>query len=475
MKRFKRLYLLLGVLAVACVITFAVSRYQAQKEQIRDSGEVILELPEDSVQTLSWDYDGQTLSFHREDGTWTYDEDAAFPVDQERIASLLSLFDQFGVTFVIEDVEDYGMYGLDDPICTIRLTLDDDQSYTITLGDFSTMDSQRYVSIGDGNAYLVPTDPLDSFSVQLRDLIDQDDVPYLAKTEEIRFSGAENYTVTYEEDSADAYCDEDLFFTQLDGENLPLDTYRVEDYLSAITNLALTNYVTYNADEDDLKDLGLDDPELVIQVDYLDEGEDGSETPASFQLSISRDPEEKQAAAQTSDQEETSGEDDEEEEITAYARVGDSKILYQITGEEYTTLMAASYDDLRHLEVLPIDFEKMTSIDISLDGADYTITAQGDGDDRTYLLEENEVEFDDVLYALESLSADSFTDEAPTQKEEIRLTVHLDQENLPSMEVVLYRYDGSLCLAQVDGESVSLVPRSDVVDLIEAVNAIVLN
>ena len=58
-------------------------------------------------------------------------------------------------------------------------------------------------------------------------------------------------------------------------------------------------------------------------MDYLDEGEDGSETPASFQLSISRDPEEKQAAAQTSDQEETSGEDDEEEEITAYARVGE--------------------------------------------------------------------------------------------------------------------------------------------------------
>ena len=251
MYRAKRLYLLLGVLVVVCAAAFLALRMEARQEQIQNSGETVLEIDPDSVQTLSWVREGETLSFHREDGTWTYDEDAAFPVDQERIASLLSLFDQFGVTFVIEDVEDYGMYGLDDPVCTIRLTLDDDQSYTITLGDFSTMDSQRYVSIGDGNAYLVPTDPLDSFSVQLRDLIDQDDVPYLAKTEEIRFSGAENYTVTYEEDSADAYCDEDLFFTQLDGENLPLDTYRVEDYLSAITNLALTNYVTYNADEDD--------------------------------------------------------------------------------------------------------------------------------------------------------------------------------------------------------------------------------
>lgn len=38
----------------------------------------------------------------------------------------------------------------------------------------------------------------------------------------------------------------------------------------------------------------------------------------------------------------------------------------------------------------------------------------------------------------------------------------------------LYRYDGTYCLAVVDGTPVSLVERSYVVDLIEAVNAIVL-
>ena len=38
-----------------------------------------------------------------------------------------------------------------------------------------------------------------------------------------------------------------------------------------------------------------------------------------------------------------------------------------------------------------------------------------------------------------------------------------------------YRYDGNYCLAVVDGEPVSLVERSDVVDLVEAVNTIILN
>ena len=39
----------------------------------------------------------------------------------------------------------------------------------------------------------------------------------------------------------------------------------------------------------------------------------------------------------------------------------------------------------------------------------------------------------------------------------------------------IYRYDGEFCLVAIDGESVSLVDRSSVVDLIESVNAIVLN
>ena len=483
MKRFKRLYILLGVLAAACVVTFAVSRYETYKEDIRASGETVLSLSPDSVQTLSWDYDGTTLSFHRsEEGTWVYDEDDAFPVDQEKMGNLLSLFEQMGAAFTIEDAEDLGMYGLDDPLCTIELTLEDGQAYTITLGDFSTMDSQRYVSIGDDNVYLVQTDPLESFDVELRDLIDQDDVPYLSQAREIRFSGEESYTVTYQEDSPDARNDEDLFFTDRDGKTVPLDSYRVEDYLSAITSLDLTNYVTYTADEEMLAQLGLDDPQLVIAVDYLDEDDDSGQV-QTFQLSISRDPEEL-AAAQSSqdqssqDQAADDGSDSdgeaEEEEITAYARVGASKILYQITGEEYTALMAAGYDDLRHQEVLPVDFEEMTHLDITLDGESYTITAQGSGDDRKYLLGEEEVDLEDVLYAMEDLTADSFTDQSPTGKEELRFTFTSSRESVGSMEVALYRQDGSFCLAQVDGESVSLIPRDQVVDLIEAINAIVL-
>jgi hypothetical protein len=62
----------------------------------------------------------------------------------------------------------------------------------------------------------------------------------------------------------------------------------------------------------------------------------------------------------------------------------------------------------------------------------------------------------------------------PIQIIEIRLTLHLDSEAYPQTELIFYRYDGDSCLAVADGSSWALVPREAVVDLIEAVNAIVL-
>ena len=469
MKRSRRLLILLGLLLAACAATFGVIRYEEHKEVIRNSDAIVLEIDSDAVQTLSWEYGSETLAFHKED-TWLYDGDAAFPVDEEKMQERLELFRAFGVSFIIEDVEDYGQYGLDKPICTIRLSTAD-ETWEILLGNYSSMDSQRYVSVGDGNVYLVQNDPLDYFDASLSDMIDHDETPDFDKVTGIRFAGTESYSITYEEDSGNTYCEEDVYFAERAGSLLPLDTSRVDAYLQKISGLSLTDYVTYNATAEELEACGLDTPELTVTVDYTYEDEARNEITQTFALQISRDPEKQKAAEEASDQEEGT----DEEEITAYARVGDSRIVYRITANEYKALMDASYDALRHLEVLSADFSDVTQLDISLEGAAYSITAEGSGDGRTYSYLGEELEIGDLQSALESLKAESFTDERPTQKKEIGLTVHLDNENYPEVRIELYRYDGTNCLAVVDGTPVSLVARADVVDLIEAVNEIVLN
>lgn len=486
MKRAKKLYILLGVLVAVCAITFGVSRYQTRQEEIKNSGEVILEVPTDSVESLSWDVGNRSFSFHKEttegdtdsESIWIYDEDDVFPVDKTKINNLLSCFESLTAAFVIENPEDLGQYGLTDPSCTINFS-DGETSYTVLLGDYSPMDSQRYVSIGDGNVYLVSEDPMEEFDVELSKMLDDDDIPYLEEegtTTSIRFSGEINYEIAYEADSDNTYRADDVYFTEQNGRQVPLDSTRVSDYLHEVSFVFPDEYVTYKATDEDLAACGLDNPQLVIEADYNTEDEDGNTVSNSFTMSISRDPDEL-AEAQSSDAETTSEDeaDTETEEITAYMRIGDSKIIYRLSGEDYETLMAAGYNDLRHTEVLPADFADIAQIDISLEGTDYTITSEGDAEERTYFYEDEELDIADLQSAMQTLTADSFTDEQPTEKEEIHLTLHLDLEGEPSAEIGLYRYDGSYCLAVVDGTPMCLVQRSYVVDLIEAVNAIVLS
>lgn len=482
MKRAKKLYILLGVLVLVCAATFILTRMEDKKEQIKVSGETILSLDASEVTSLSWQYDEESLAFHK-DGIWLYDGDGSFPVSQEKIDELLGCFEDLGAAFTIEDVEDYGQYGLDEPECTIDIQAGED-SYEIKLGDFSQMDSQRYLSLGDGKVYLVTSDPMELYEVTLEDMIENDTVPTLENVSRIEIGGVDDYTITHDADSTGSLCEDDVYFSSLDdGSLLPLDTYRVESYLDVLESLQLTDYMTYTADEVFLESYGLDDPELSVTVDYSYEDENGEEVPDSFSFIMSRSPEDRAAAqakeAEEAEAEQEQEEDEDEAQTPAYLRVGDSQIIYQISQEKFEALMEASRDKLRHTELFTADFEQVTGMDISLEAEDYSMLRMSDeGDEESsWQYDGEDFNVSALQSAIEGLRSASFTDEEPASdaKEEISLRLYLDNEAFPQMDLAFYRYDGSNCLAVVDGKPWSLVSRADVVELIEAVNAVVLS
>lgn len=447
MDRTKKLYVLLGVLAAVSLGAFAVSKYEEHKENIQNSDEVVLNIDPDTVTALSFKNETTELSFTKDD-SWTYDEDSAFPVDQDKINELLEVFENFGVSFTVEDVEDYSQYGLDDPVAAINITTDD-EIYEIKLGDFSKMDSQRYVSIGDGNVYLVTTDPLDEYSAELSDMLQDDEIPSWDQVISVTFKGDSAYTFNYEEDSEASYDEDDVYFISDGNEKLNLDTSLVESYTNSIKNLSLTDYVTYNASDEDLKTYGLEEPDLTMNVTYEMDDSEGT-----FVLHIARDP----------------SEDEDDDVENAYARIGDSKIIYVLSADDYTDLMKASYNDLRHQELYYGDFEDLTGMEVTLDGETYTLTT----DDDTWKYNDEEIDTTDLESAVEALTVSEFTDEDTDGREEISFTLYLDNESFPEISIQLYRYDGETCIAKVDGETIGLVSRSALVDLQEAIYAITL-
>lgn len=468
MKRSKRIIVLLGILGVFCIATFALTKYEEKQEEIQNSDAIILEISADEVTSISWD----EFSFHKEGTMWVYDEDEAFPVSEEKITDILSHFEAFGVSFVIENVEDYSQYGLSNPECVISLT-NSEQNYEIKLGNFSKMDEQRYVDIGDGNVYLVSEDPMDYLEMEISSMILHDELPAWEQVSEITFTGNETYSIEYVEESTDSYSEDDVYFVQKNGENLPLDTETIDEYLDTIASLTFETYVSYNASEEELESFGLNTPELSVNLAYTYLDEDENELSDSITISIGQNVEEQKAAREA----EENGED-EIPSVTKYVRVGESQIVYELTDASYDVLSAASYDDLRHKEVIWADFDMVTEMEISLEGETYTFLSEKEDEEdanRIWYYNDEEIDIYSIRSTLKALEAESFTDETSEQKEEISVVVHLDNEKFSQVEIKLYRYNGTSCLAVVDGSSVSLVDRSSVVDFIEAVQGIVLN
>lgn len=112
----------------------------------------------------------------------------------------------------------------------------------------------------------------------------------------------------------------------------------------------------------------------------------------------------------------------------------------------------------------------MTSIDFTLDDTTYTITHKG----SKYMLDGEEVDFDDIKSAVDGPDIAEYNTETSDKKQEIALTVHLDNTDYPTLTLCAYQYDGENCLVTLNDTTLGFAKRSLVVDLEEAVNAVVL-
>lgn len=440
MKRQKNLLLLVGVLAVLCVGIFAVTRIEKHIDKVSTVSEDIITADPDTLTKISWTVGGKTLTFTKGDDGWAQDGDAAFPVDQDKISDLIAHFEPLTASFIIHDVTDYSQYGLDKPTDTVTLTTQDGDT-TLSLGSYSTMDQKRYVMLEEGTVYLIDDDVEEALSTDHDDFLKTDSVPEFTQITKISRTGDDAFTADYLPKEMHSYTNAYHFYTD-DGTYTALSDDKITTFVTRLENLDWSDYATYQASESDLGTYGLASPAATFTIDYETKDDSGS-----FTVSFGKVGDDKY-----------------------YCRMNDSAIVCNLSESDFTSLSGTDANALRPSSVLTLDWDKVKSLDFTLDDVTCAITHKGD----KFLYNDEEADFDSVQSAVNALSVGTFNSETPGEKKELEFTVTLDNADYPTLTVAAYRYDGENCLVQLNGETLGLVPRSQVSTLREAVTAIAL-
>ncbi len=168
-----------------------------------------------------------------------------------------------------------------------------------------------------------------------------------------------------------------------------------------------------------------------------------------------------------------------------YARIQGSTMVYLIDSSLAQSLFNATYDSLRPTDVCLLDWDTVTSFDVTLDGQTYVFERSvkdvtgADGavtQENIFLMNGTEVDSDlvnAVLDTIYGMASTGTTDETPGAAE-IAFTFHRSTDTFTDISLTFYRLNSATCIAGFNGETGLTVARADVVSLTEAVNAILL-
>lgn len=370
-------------------------------------------------------------------------------VDQELLDEIAENLSNITSDKMVEEVQSLGVYGLSEPQYNITAETED-ETYEIAVGDETFSDGEVYISIGDD--YVYPTDAglIDDISYSLLDCAQKEEIPEMESISSVSVNNEDTLDIIYVEDSGYCYSDAYTYYLK-DGESYQnLDNENTETMFTTLSDFAWEECVDYYAEDSELSSYGLDEPDAEVSIVYTPaEEEDDSE-----------DADSEESLEETTDDSTDSAEQTFSYEVgTAdsayYAKLKDSNIVYSISEDVYNAAVNASYDELKPDEIVLLDWDTVDSVEIELDGNVYTVDLESNEDDETSVPEEEP-----------ALS---------NNKTELSLTFHRNTEEYSTVEVVFYQYNGSYCIAALNGDELNYVDRSAVVDLKEAVNSVILD
>ena len=513
------------IIAVICLAAAAVLYLLAvklnQKEENEDSSDdslVISSVDSDKITAISYEKDGKSLSFIKEDGTWYDAEDKSFPVDQDSLTTMTNALGAVSATRKLEDPEDLSEYGLDSPILTVRYTSSDNKEAEFSVGDTNDAASGAYLKIsGDDAVYLVASDFADSFNSDIYQLADMESFPTITSDSITDINvESDSHTLEIKNDS-----DGGRTILENGEEQENCAESAVTQFINTVTGITFKSHVEYNCK--DLSKYGLDKPIADISVDYTTTENVSSES-----------------AQETADTEETEFETETEtvevakqlvlhigsqnEDGDYYAALDGSKEVHVISADTVKELTEKKASDFVDNTILSGTLNNAKSIDVTIgsdswhlvkeevvkaddtdtadsaetessasENAAETTDAAAVADETTADESETETEAEteekwfvgdteisltelaSVYKDLSGMSAEKILDAAAEPGGDAAISVTIKWEDDTETTVSFMVYDSSFHLAEINGEARKLVNKRDVEKLVEDMTALLSN
>lgn len=281
MKKKKKLIGLLTALVVLILLTaayFCLKNYNKEQEaesETEDTSVAVTSIEETDITGLTYILDKEKLEFKKENDSWHYAQDENFPVDQDKMKTLLDNFKDIKAVRDLGQLENLEDYGLKEPQNTVTVTSNNGVETVFYIGNENETTGDYYMYMNNPeHVYTVGSTFANAFNGKLYDLVVDSSFPSITSNSIIKaVVDQQDNQLTLESSRDDSAT---WSVTDSKNEKKEADGTKSNQMLSNVTSLNFTDYIDYNCK--DLEQYGLKDPSAVITLDYTITSEVPSES-----------------------------------------------------------------------------------------------------------------------------------------------------------------------------------------------------
>ena len=271
MKKKKKLIGLLTALVVLTLLTaayFCLKNYNKEQEagsETEDTSVAVTSIEETDITGLTYILDKEKLEFKKENDSWHYAQDENFPVDQDKMKTLLDNFKDIKAVRDLGQLENLEDYGLKEPQNTVTVTSNNGVETVFYIGNENETTGDYYMYMNNPeHVYTVGSTFANAFNGKLYDLVVDSSFPSITSNSIIKaVVDQQDNQLTLESSRDDSAT---WSVTDSKNEKKEADGTKSNQLLSNVTSLNFTDYIDYNCK--DLEQYGLKDPSAVITLDY---------------------------------------------------------------------------------------------------------------------------------------------------------------------------------------------------------------